>query len=114
MIFRCKIYAELEKKFGLPQRYFASKFPSSEFGKGKETVSNTCFPRIFHVFLPTCFPFPDDENGDFVDAVSDPSSESENSKSSYILGKKWRDLIPVIKIDITQVRIRSSLTFVWS
>ena len=41
------------------------------------------------------------KGGSYDDEASGSGDDDENSSSSsYILGKKWRDLIPVIKVDI--------------
>ena len=46
------------------------------------------------------------KGGSYDDEASGSGDDDENSSSSsYILGKKWRDLIPVIKVDMSTAKL---------
>ncbi len=46
----------------------------------------------------------EDEEGRYMGSREDNSESSATSRSSYILGKNWRDLIPVIKVDMSSAK----------
>ncbi len=76
---RTAAYQDLERKFGFETSRF---FPSKNRGGSKD----------------------DRGGGGGGDCVSEEGDSSASSTRSYILGKNWRDLIPVIKIDLSSVK----------
>ncbi len=92
---RSAAYRELERKFGFETSRF---FPSSKGrGSGREDG--------FGGGGGGGFGSSGGAGGGGGDGDSEEEDSAASSTSSYILGKNWRDLIPVIKIDLSSAKL---------
>lgn len=93
---RCQLYAQLEKSFGLTPQMFADE-------------ENFCMNADDHdVTLGNA----NHENRQQINAM-DVSRHVDNirKKEAHVIARTWRDLIPVIKLDVCTVSFSNYIIF---
>lgn len=87
---RCQLYAQLEKAFGLTPQIFSDEDHTININeRDVESFNNTAR-----------------ENRQQINAM-DVSRHVDNirKKEAHVIARTWRDLIPVIKLDVCTVSL---------
>lgn len=91
---RCDLYAQLEKTFGLPPEIFLDETHTTNTDEREPETKKKKKKR-----------------NKPASTTIDVSKHVDNirKKEAYVIARTWRDLIPVIKVDVCTVSIQLSI-----